>query len=71
MVEDPGLQTLEDHAIGMLYLPTGLWMSHCCPVHMYVVSVAEVQELSSSKLRAIIRDDGVGHSKSMDNISEE
>ena len=38
---------------------------------MYVVSVAEVQELSSSKLRAIIRDDGVGHSKSMDNISEE
>jgi len=36
-----------------------------------VVSVAELQELSSGELCAIIGDYGVRHSKSMDDICEE
>jgi len=46
-------------------------MSHCCPVHTYVVSVVEIQELLTGELRAVIRDNGVGYSKSGDNICEE
>jgi hypothetical protein len=70
-VEDPRIQTLEDHAIGMLFLPIGLWMGHYCPIQTYVVSVGEVQEFSQGELRAIVCDDGVRHPKSMDNICEE
>jgi len=62
---------LEDHAIGTIHLTVGLWMSHCCPVHTYVVSVAEIQELSIGELRIVIRDNGVWYSKSVDNICEE
>jgi len=46
-------------------------MSHCCLVHTYVVSVIEFQEFLPGELCAIIRDDGVGHSNSMDNVCEE
>jgi len=61
-VEDPGFQTLEDHAIGTFYLTVGLWVSNRYPVHMYVVSVAELQEFPPGELCAIISDNGVGHS---------
>ena len=46
-------------------------MSHCCPVHTYVVPVAELQEFLSVELCAVVSDYGVGYSKWMDDISEE
>jgi len=55
----------------MFHLTVGLWVSHCCPVHTYVVSVAEFQELSPGELCAIIGDYGVWYSKSVDDIREE
>ena len=45
---------MEDHAICTFYLTVGLWVSHRCPVHTYVVSVAKFQEFLPDELRAII-----------------
>ena len=61
---------MENHVVGTFYLAIGLWMSHCCLVHTYVVSVAELQELPSGELCAVISDYGVGHSKLMDDVYE-
>jgi hypothetical protein len=40
------------------------------PVHTDVVVIAKLQEFSTSKLGAIVGDDGVWHSKLMDNVYE-
>jgi hypothetical protein len=40
------------------------------PVHTDVVVVAKLQELSAGKLGAIVGDDGVWHSKPVDDVSE-
>ena len=54
----------------MLHLTISLGMSHCCPIHTYVVCVAELQELSPGELYAVIGDYGVRYSKSVDDIRE-
>jgi hypothetical protein len=41
------------------------------PVHTDVVVVAKFQEFSASKLGAIIGDDGVWHSKQVDDVCKE
>jgi hypothetical protein len=62
---------LQDHAIGMLYLAVGLWMCHSCPIHTDVEFVAELQEFPARELGPVVGDDGVWHSKTMDDIGEE
>jgi hypothetical protein len=46
-------------------------VSYGGPVHTDVVVVAEVQELFSGELRAIVGDDGVWDPESMDDVGEE
>jgi hypothetical protein len=46
-------------------------VSYDGPVHTDVVALAEVQELLSSELRAIVGDDGVRDPKAMDDVGEE
>jgi hypothetical protein len=70
-VEDSGLQTLQDHAVGTLHLTVGLWVCHGRPVNADVELVTELQELSARELGPIVGDDGVGHSKPVDDVSEE
>jgi hypothetical protein len=51
-------------------LAIGLWVCDCHPVHTDVVVVAKLQELSAGKLGAIVGDNGVWHSKPVDDVSE-
>jgi hypothetical protein len=62
---------LQNHAIGTLYLPIRHGVSHCGPVHLDVVILAEVQELSAGELGAVVGDDGVRDPKTMDDVGEE
>jgi hypothetical protein len=62
---------MEDHVIGTFYLPVGPQMSHCCPVHTYVVLVTKLWELPSSELCPIVGDDGVWNPKPMYDVGEE
>jgi hypothetical protein len=57
--------------IGTLYLPIHHGVSYGGPVHPDVVVLAEVQELSASELGAVVGDDGVWDSKTMDDVGEE
>jgi hypothetical protein len=52
-------------------LAIGLWVCNGSPIHVGVVVVAKkLQELSAGKLGAIVGDDGVQHSKPVDDVSE-
>jgi hypothetical protein len=68
---DPRFESLQDHIVGTLHLPICHGVSYGGPVHTDVVVVAEVQELFSGELRAIVGDDGVWDPKSMDDVGEE
>jgi hypothetical protein len=46
-------------------------MRYGCPVHADVEFVAELQELPSRELGHVVGDDGVGHSKAVDDVGEE
>jgi hypothetical protein len=46
-------------------------VSHGGPVHPDVVILTEVQELFAGELGAIVGDDGVRHTKTMDDVGEE
>jgi hypothetical protein len=46
-------------------------MRHGCPVHADVELVAELWEFSARELGPIVGDDGVGHSKAIDDVGEE
>jgi hypothetical protein len=52
-------------------LAIGLWVCDGRPIHTNVVVVAELQELPASKLGAVVSDDGVQHSKPVDDVGEE
>ena len=71
VVVDPRLESLQDHAVGTLYLPIRHGVSYDGPVHPDVVVLAEVQELSASELGAVVGDDGVRDPKAMDDVGEE
>jgi hypothetical protein len=45
-------------------------MCNGCRVHADVVVVAKLQELSAGKLGAVVSDDGVRHSKPVDDVCE-
>ena len=46
-------------------------MRHGSPIDVDVVFIAELKELLSSELRAVVRDDGVRDPKAMDDVKEE
>jgi hypothetical protein len=71
VVVDPRLESLQNHAIGTLYLPIRHGVSYDGPVHPDVVILAEVQELSAGELGAVVGDDGVRDPKAMDDVGEE
>ena len=58
-VENSWLQSLEDHAVGTLHLPVRLWVRHSRPVHTYVETITERQELLACELGAVVGDDRV------------
>jgi hypothetical protein len=55
----------------MLYLAVGLWVCHSRPIHTDVEFVAKLQELLARELGPIVGDDGVWHTKAVDDVSEE
>jgi hypothetical protein len=71
VVVDPWLESLQDHAVGTLYLPICHGVSHGGPVHLDVVILTEVQELSAGELGAVVGGDGVRDPKVMDDVGEE
>src|SRR6185295_10424384 len=71
LVEDPWLQSLEDHAIGTLHLPIRLWVRHSRPVHAYMVAIAERQEFLARELGAVVGDDRIRDPEPEDNVSKE
>jgi hypothetical protein len=46
-------------------------MRHGRPIHTDVELVAKLHELSARELGPVVGDDGVGHSKPVDDVSEE
>ena len=46
-------------------------MRHGSPIDADVIFIVESEELLSSELRAVVRDDGVQDSKAMDDVKEE
>jgi hypothetical protein len=71
VVVDPRLKSLQNHVVGMLYLPIRHGVSYGGPVHLDVVVLAEVQELLTSELGVVVSDDGVRDPKAMDDVGEE
>jgi hypothetical protein len=65
------LESLQNHAVGTLYLPIRHGVSYVGPVHPDVVVLGEVQELSASEQGAVVGDDGVRDPEAMDDVGEE
>ena len=55
----------------MLDLPIHAGVCHSGPIDVDVVFIAELKELLSGELCAIVHDDGVRDPKAMDNVEEE
>ena len=55
----------------MLDLPVYAGVRSGSPIDVDVIFIAELEELLSGELRAIVRDNGVQYSKAMDDIEEE
>jgi hypothetical protein len=51
-------------------LAIGLWVCDGRPVHADVVVITKLHELLAGKLGAIVGDDGIWHSKPVDDVSE-
>jgi hypothetical protein len=62
---------LQNHAVGTLDLAVSSRVGYCGPVHADVMLIAEIQELSTGELGAIVGDDDIGDPKSMDDVGEE
>jgi hypothetical protein len=70
-VKDPWFESLQDHAVGAFNLPVRPGVPYGCPIHAGVVIVAEIKELFTGELCAVVGDDGVWDPEAMDNISKE
>jgi hypothetical protein len=62
---------LQDHAVCTLDLPIHTGVSYGGPVNLDVVVIAELEELLPRELCAVVSDDGVWHSETVDNVGEE
>jgi hypothetical protein len=58
-VEDPRLEALQDHVVGVLNLSIHLGVCHGCPIHTDVVIITEPEELLAGELCAVVGDDGI------------
>ena len=70
-VEDTGLESLEDHAIGPLDLIVSTRVSNQGPIDPDIVSITEVQELLPSEVSSMVSDDIVRNTKMIDDVKEE
>ena len=70
-IEDAWLEPLEQHAICSFDLPVCGRVSDCSPVDFDVIVVAKFQEFPAGELRSVVRDYGVRHSESVDDVEEE
>jgi hypothetical protein len=69
-VEDPWLDPLQDHAVGVLDLPIHPGVCHGCPIHKDMVIIAEIQKLFAGELCTVVGDNGVWDPEAMNNISK-
>jgi hypothetical protein len=69
-MEDPRLQSLQDHAVRVFYLPIRVGVRHDGPVDADVVVIAKFEEFLPCELYAVIFDDGVRNTKAVDDIEE-
>jgi hypothetical protein len=70
-VEDPWLEALQDHAIGVLDLSICLGVCHDCPIHADVVIIVEPEELLAGELCAVVGDDEIWDPKAVDDVCEQ
>jgi hypothetical protein len=61
---------LEDHAIRPFYLPIGARVSCRCLFDLDPVPINEIEELLAREVGPTIRDDGVGHTKPVDDVKK-
>ena len=66
-----GLESLEDHAIGLLDLIVSTWVSDRGPIDPDAVSVIEVQELLLGEVCSVVGDDTVRDTKPINDVEEE
>ena len=71
LIENPWLEALQDHAVGVLNLPVRPKVRYGCPIHADMVIIAEPEEFLAGELGAIIGDDGVWYSEAVDDVGEE
>ena len=71
LIEDVGLESLEDHAIGPLNLTVGTRVSDRGPINPDAVSIIEVQELLRDEVCSMVGDDIVWNTKPIDDVKEE
>ena len=70
-VEYARLEALQEHAIRTFNLSVRGRMGDRRPVDLDVIIVTELQKFTSCELCSIVRDYGVRHSESVDNVEEE
>jgi hypothetical protein len=69
-IEDPRLESLQNHAVCAFDLPVHAWVHHGGLVDADVVIVAKFEKFLPCELRTVIRDDGVRDSKAVDDVEE-
>jgi hypothetical protein len=70
-IEDPGLEALEYHVVGALYLSVCMGVCHGVPIDPDMVVIIESKEFLPYELRVVVRDYGVWDSKAVDDVCEE
>jgi hypothetical protein len=70
-LEDPRLQTLQDHAVRPLDLSVRLWVCNSRPIQTNVIVIAKLEEFLPRELGAIVGDDRVGYAEAVDDVGEE
>ena len=71
LVKDAGLESLEDHVIGLLDLTISTWVSDRGPIDPDAISIIEVQEFLLGEVCSMVGDDIVWNTKSIDDVEEE
>jgi hypothetical protein len=71
LIEDPRLDALEHHAIGMLNLSIRAGVCHGSPVNPGMVVITESEEFLPHELCAVVRGYGIWDPKAIDDVHEE
>ena len=70
-VEDAGLESLEDHAIGLFDLTVSTRVSDRGPIDPNAISIMKDQELLPGEVCSVVGDDTVRNTKLIDDVKEE